>query len=399
MAAVDPTARSVSESEHREFTGGGARFHSGDTLMARITPCLENGKIARFRPTDKTSPGFGSTEFIVIRGRENVTENDFAYYLTKWSEFHQFAVAQMTGTSGRQRVPAESLSGFEATIPPLPTQRSIAHVLGMLDDKIELNRRVNRTLEKMAAALFKNWFIDFDPVRAKAEGRDPGLPQAIADLFPDEFEDSELGEIPEGWTVKSLPEAIEVNPSRSLSRGTAAPYVEMSAMPTQLSRPAGWPRREFSSGSRFRNGDILVARITPCLENGKTAFVDFLDRDEIGWGSTEYIVFCSGPPLPPEFTYFLARSDRFREHAIANMTGTSGRQRVPATCFDRFQVTVPSESVATAFGNMVQPALRKTRANDFQSKKLEKLRDALLPKLLSGELEVPAIVQSKEGEA
>lgn len=293
--------------------------------------------------------------------------------------------------------PLTTLREARLPVPPLRVQQRIVNVLGTLDDRIELNRRMNRTLERMAAVLFKSWFVDFAPVRAKAEGRDTGLPAEIADLFPDSFEDSELGEIPKAWTVKLLPEAIEVNPSRYLPRGMAAPYVEMSAMPTRVSRPSAWPKRELGSGSKFRNGDVLVARITPCLENGKTAFVDFLDGDEIGWGSTEYIVLCSRPPLPPEFTYFLARSDRFREHAIANMTGTSGRQRVPATCFDQFGVIVPSEEVATAFGNIIQPALRKSRANDFQSKKLEKLRDVLLPKLLSGELEGPE-VERQAGE-
>ena len=92
------------------------------------------------------------------------------------------------------------------TLPPIDEQRAIAHILGTLDDKIELNRRMNETLEAMARALFKSWFVDFDPVRAKAEGRDPGLPQPLADLFPDRFEDSELGEIPEGWEVRSLDE-------------------------------------------------------------------------------------------------------------------------------------------------------------------------------------------------
>ena len=97
------------------------------------------------------------------------------------------------------RQPDGSCGAFAFAIPPLPEQRAIAHILGTLDDKIELNRRMNETLEAMARALFKSWFVDFDPVRAKAEGRDPGLPQPIADLFPDRFEDSELGEIPAGW--------------------------------------------------------------------------------------------------------------------------------------------------------------------------------------------------------
>jgi type I restriction enzyme S subunit len=198
MAAVDPASRIVRESERRAFKSGGAKFQPGDTLMARITPCLENGKIARFQPSDGTSKGFGSTEFIVVRGRDGVTNNDFAYYLTKWPEFRQYAIAQMTGSSGRQRVPAGSLSHFEVTVPPVELQKRIASVLGSLDDKIEANRRMNRTLERMAQALFKSWFIDFDPVHAKAEGRDPNLPADIADLFPGSFDDSELGPIPKG---------------------------------------------------------------------------------------------------------------------------------------------------------------------------------------------------------
>jgi len=271
---------------------------------------------------------------------------------------------------------------------PLSEQRAIAQILGTLDDKIELNRRMNQTLEQMAAAIFKSWFIDFDPVHAKAEGQDTGLPKEISDLFPDSFEDSEMGPIPKGWCVKYLPEVIEVNPSRSLPRGTVAPYVPMKEMPTRLSRPTAWWRRKFNSGSKFRNGDVLLARITPCLENGKTAFVDFLDGNEVGWGSTEYIVLRSRPPLPPEFTYCFARSERLREHVIANMTGTSGRQRAPASCFDRFLVTVPSEEIASAFSVLIQPVFRKTKANDIQSMALKKVRDTLLPNLLSGELEM-----------
>ncbi len=308
-------------------------------------------------------------------------------------------VSALRSGSAQPQLPIRDINRIQIRLPLPPEQQCIAEMLGSLDDKIELNRRMNRTLEKMAAAIFKSWFIDFDPVHAKAEGRDPNLPAEIADLFPDTFEDSELGEIPKGWRAEYLPEVIEVNPSRSLSRGTVAPYVAMKEMPTRLSRPTSWWRRKFGSGSKFQNGDVLLARITPCLENGKTAFVDFLDGEEVGWGSTEYIVLRSKPPLPPEFTYCLARSDRLREHAISNMTGTSGRQRVPATCFDRFPVVVPDDDVAVAFGQFVQPAFRKTKANDLQSRILEKTRDRLLPKLLSGEIEAPATADIQEGAA
>jgi type I restriction enzyme S subunit len=269
-------------------------------------------------------------------------------------------------------------------------QRAIAHILGTLDDKIELNRRMNETLEAMARALFKSWFVDFDPVRAKAEGRDPGLPKSLSDLFPDSFEDSELGEIPEGWRLMPLPEVITVNPSRQLRRGELAPYLDMANMPTRGHSPDVVVPRPFGSGMRFVNGDTLVARITPCLENGKTAYVDFLQEGQVGWGSTEYIVLHPKPPLPAEFAYCLARSDEFRDFAIQSMTGSSGRQRIPTDSISHFVMTSPSGQASGLFGKLVQPLFAKAKAATEESRTLAALRDTLLPKLLSGKIHIPA---------
>ena len=268
-------------------------------------------------------------------------------------------------------------------------QRAIAHILGTLDDKIELNRRMNATLEAMARALFRSWFVDFDPVRAKMEGRDTGLPKEVADLFPDRLVDSELGEIPEGWPPVPLPELMEVNPSRSLRRGEIAPYLDMANMPTRGHAPDSVVRRPFTSGMRFANGDTLVARITPCLENGKTAYVDFLRDDEVAWGSTEYIVMKPRHPFPGEFAYLLARTARFREFAIQNMSGTSGRQRVPASAFAGFLTPSPPELLGVEFGQAVRLLLGRATAAVDECRVLANCRDALLPKLVSGEVRVP----------
>ena len=184
MASIDVGCRSIYASQYREFQGGGTRFQTGDTLMARITPCLENGKIARYCTLDATEVAHGSTEFIVIRGRPGVTDTEYAYYLTRWEEVRNYAVGQMIDTSGRQRVPAASLDHLIVTIPPLPEQRGIARILGTLDDKIELNRRMNETLEAMARALFKSWFVDFDPVRAKAALRIHAAHHAPGSITP-----------------------------------------------------------------------------------------------------------------------------------------------------------------------------------------------------------------------
>ena len=277
---------------------------------------------------------------------------------------------------------------FELRIPPIAEQRAIAHILGTLDDKIELNRRINETLEAMARALFKSWFLDFDPVRAKAEGREPGLPERLADVFPDSFQDSALGKIPKGWRVAPLPEVIDVNPTRPLRKGGEAPYLDMANMPTRGHSPDDVVDRTFGSGMRFMNGDTLVARITPCLENGKTAFVDFLEAGQVGWGSTEYIVLRPKSPLPDEFAYCLARSTEFREFAIQSMTGSSGRQRVPAESLSHFRVVVAPKPIAELFGRLIKPLFVRSSGATKEGRTLAALRDTLLPELISGELRV-----------
>lgn len=286
-----------------------------------------------------------------------------------------------------------SQRGLSVVLPPIDEQHAIAHILGTLDDKIELNRQMNESLEATAQTIFKSWFVDFDPVRAKTEGRDPGLPEHVVDLFSDRLLDSELGEIPEGWEQVPLPQAIEINPTRSLRKGTLAPYLDMANMPTRGHTPDAVVARPFGSGMRFRNGDTLVARITPCLENGKTALVDFLTDGEIGWGSTEYIVLRPRPPLPEEFAYCLARSDGFREFAIQSMTGSSGRQRVPAESLSHYLLPLPPKVVAERFGSLVRPLFARARTAASESRTLAALRDTLLPKLISGELRVKQAVR------
>ena len=299
--------------------------------------------------------------------------------------------ASTVGTPGIGQ-PLSSLRAIKVPLPPLAEQKAIAAVLGALDDKIELNRRMNATLEAMARALFQSWFVDFDPVRAKLDARQPaGLDLATAALFPDHLEDSPLGHIPKGWAAKSLPEAVEVNPRRTLKSGTIAPYLDMKNLPTQGHSADEIVDREFSSGTKFQNGDTLLARITPCLENGKTGYVDFLKAGQVGWGSTEYIVLVPKPPLPPQFGYLLARSDALRTHAIQNMTGTSGRQRVPSECFNSFLIAVPPSAIAHRFDELTAPLMAKIKANSTESRTLATLRDTLLPKLLSGELSIAGV--------
>jgi type I restriction enzyme S subunit len=278
--------------------------------------------------------------------------------------------------SVQDNINLETLNRLTLALPPLSVQKEIVSILGAIDDKIDLNRRMNETLEAIARAIFKAWFVDFDPVRE-------GHP-----LFPRTFVESVNGgrAVPHGWKLEALPQALEVNPHRRLSAEEKAPYLDMANLPTSAARAIDWAEREFGSGMRFKNGDVLVARITPCLENGKTAYVDFLEEGQVGWGSTEYIVLRSKPPLPTEYAYFLARSEGFRAHAITNMTGTTGRQRVPVSCFNSFKVVVPSPAVAEEFGKFAETTMAGLKRNDEESRTLASLRDTLLPKLLSGEI-------------
>jgi type I restriction enzyme S subunit len=367
----------VAEEDYDEWMRRGLP-QRGDVVLTTEAPL---GEVAQLNDARVAL----AQRLVCLRGRPELLDNDFLKFLMQSPSVQAQLHSRASGTTVLG-IKQSELRKIVLLLPPLAEQRAIAHILGTLDDKIELNRRMSETLEAMARALFKSWFVDFDPVRAKAEGRDPGLPKPLADLFPSRLIDSALGEIPEGWDVTTLPEVIEVNPSRPLRKGQVAPYLDMANMPTRGHVPDEVIERPFGSGMRFINGDTLVARITPCLENGKTAFVDFLQHGQVGWGSTEYIVLRPRSPLPSEFAYCLARSDSFREFAIQSMTGTSGRQRVQADSLAHYRLPRVPRQVAEAFGRAVKPLVVRSSNAARESRALAALRDTLLPKLISGEL-------------
>ena len=255
---------------------------------------------------------------------------------------HEIGWNEGTGsTVSNVRIPV--LKTLSIPRPALQEQREIAETLRLLDDKIELNRQTARTLEELSQRLFKSWFVDFDPVRAKMAGRQPAhTPPEIADLFPDRFVDSSLGPIPEGWKVAELGTILDLNPRESLKKGEESLYVEMAALPTSGMSIEGAYHREFKSGTKFRTGDTLMARITPCLENGKGALFSHEHGDKPAWGSTEFIILRPTSPVPELWPYLLMRDAGFREYAIQNMTGTSGRQRVSAKKRSRLLAAYPA---------------------------------------------------------
>ena len=200
---------------------------------------------------------------------------------------------------------------------------------------------------------------------------------------------SEMGEIPEGWGVKPVSELLIINPKLKLPTGKIASFVDMASLPLDSCSVSEFSLRESKgSGSKFQNGDVLFARITPCLENGKTAIVDFLKEDEVGFGSTEFIVFRGKNNLQTPFVYCLSRDPMFRQHCIASMVGSSGRQRVQTACFDDYQFVQPAQQVLAMFDDITIPLFQKIRKQSMESQRLVHVRDLLLPKLMNGKVKV-----------
>ncbi|MGL5306586.1 MAG: restriction endonuclease subunit S [Aeromonas veronii] len=355
---------------------------AGDVVMTTEAPL---GEVAQLG-AEKVAL---AQRVITLRGKTGFLDNAYLLYLLQTEEMQDQLTSRATGTTVLG-IKQSELRKVKVKVPPLDLQQSAAGALKTLDDRIALLREANATLEAIAQALFKSWFVDFDPVHARARGEQPaGLAPEVAVLFPDSFEESDLGMVPKGWSLSPLSEAYETNPTRKLKKGEMAPYLDMASVATSGHTVAGVADREMGSGTKFINGDTLLARITPCLENGKTAFVDFLAQEQTGWGSTEFVVLRPKAPLPTYHGYLLARHPAFREHAIQSMSGTSGRQRVQNDVLGRYLVTVPSEKVAMAFNDVISPLQQKITENHRQAQPLVNLRDTLLPRLISGQLRLP----------
>jgi type I restriction enzyme S subunit len=206
-------------------------------------------------------------------------------------------------------------------------------------------------------------------------------------------------EIPENWEVGSMSEIAILNPTLSIKKNSLAQYIEMASIPTKgymTSKPA---QREFSGGVKFQNGDIVVARITPCLENGKTALITQLEKDNIGFGSTEFITIRGKNSSYTSFLALLARSESFRKYAISKMTGTSGRKRVDAKDLCNFNLPIPPDHLLQKFGNILDVYFEKMTVNTRQNQQLSALRDWLLPMLISGQVKVESSSMSTDNNA
>lgn len=264
--------------------------------------------------------------------------------------------------------------------PSLKKQKAIANILSTLDEKIETNNQINKKLEEMAQVIFKQWFVDFE------------FPNEDGEPYKSsggEMVESELGMIPKEWKVSNLKDIIDFNPKESLNKDTEYKFIEMAALSNFACDIKYWITKKFSSGSKFRNGDTLLARITPCLENGKTAFVDVLEENEVAFGSTEFIVMREREISNKYYLYCLARDSSFRAYAIKSMSGSSGRQRVQLDLLKNYKIAQAPKYIYDRYGKILDSLFENISNNNREIKKLIKLKDTLLPKLMSGEIRVP----------
>lgn len=360
--------KSVFSDEFITYTGqSGCKFQDNDVLMARITPCLENGKIAVAK-TDGEK-GIGSTELFVFRGIDNVSDTNYIYYLLCMPYMRGMAINSMTGASGRQRADIGFIKKIPWTYPSLEVQQRIVDILSNYDNLIENNNKRIKVLEQMAENLYKEWFVRF---------RFPGYETA-------EFVDG----VPKGWEYRKLKEIINFNPSYKIEKKQSYTNIPMAALSTDgmYIDENEISVEDKSTGTHFKNGDVLFAKITPCLENGKTGLVTCLKENEIGNGSTEFIVM-QGSKVNSFFTYCIARSSLFRKLAINSMNGADGRQRADLSFIQNIKWVLPDEVTLTKFEHITSDMIKQINLLKKQNKNLIKQRDYLLPRLMSGKMQV-----------
>ena len=364
MDLLIPHSKTIRNWNYEPYSGG-AKFQNGDTIMARITPCLENGKHAFVSILNKGEIAYGSTEYFVFCGKEDVSDNDFVYYLTKTPLFRDTAIKSMVGSSGRQRAQMDVLENLKMLVPKdISDQRRIASILSSLDRKIELNNKINADLEEMAQAIFKNWFVDFEPFK------------------DDKFVDSELGMIPEGWKVGTLEDIAEITMGQSPAGNSLNENGEGMIF-YQGSSDFGFrfpsirvfttePKRLAVANSvlfsvRAPVGDINVAKEECCIGRGVASI-------KSKYGHDSYL-FYAMKSLHKLFDSFDGEGTVF---------GSINKKTLSA-----IQILLPSDGIVEQFNNIASSFDDRIRSLSDENSRLSLLRDTLLPRLMSGELEVP----------
>ncbi len=320
----------------------------------------------------------------------NLCDSRFLFYALK---YHRDDFIQIASGGAQRNLSGKLIRCFALNIPPLPEQRAIDHILGTLDDKIELNRRMNETLEAMARAIFKSWFVDFDPVRAKAEGRDTGLPEEIADLFPDSFEETELGEVPKGWKHYSAETVAEVGigktPPRKESEWFSTNPDDIRWVSIRDMGESGThilDTTEYLPSEAVNKFNIRVVPDNTVLLSFKLTIgrVSLTDGEMITNEAIAHFKLFEEFHLSSEYLYLYLQNFDY-----AKLGSTSSiAQAVNSKTIKAMPILVPEKNVIKEFTNNFVRIFEMIKMNQKESRTLAKLRDTLLPKLISGELRI-----------
>lgn len=363
------------------------RFQTGDILFGKLRPYFRKVIRAPFN-------GICSTDIWVVRPSTKNISLEFLYYLMASQEFIDFATLGSEGTR-MPRAKWEHISRFGINLPALAEQQAITHVLCSLDNKIKLNRQMNETLEEIARALFKSWFVDFDPVRAKIDGHWqpgqslPGLPTELYDLFPDRLVPSDSVDIPEGWSQRTLNDiAHNLKDKENPMQSPDILFIHFSIPAYDKNRkPRLEPGKDIRSiKTILPPGVVLLSRLNP--ENDRVWLVDLKQGDKAVC-STEFLVLKPKAMFSTAYIYCLARSTNFRQQLQSLVTGTSkSHQRAQMNYVMSIDTIIPTDSILQKFQEHTSVLFDRILANRRETSTLADLRDTLLPKLLSGEIRI-----------
>ena len=372
MDCLSTFNKKIQSFEVSKFSGG-SKFINGDTIMARITPCLENGKTAFVDILRADEVGFGSTEFIVLSGKKEKTTNDFVYYLSISPQLRKEAIKSMTGTSGRQRVQNDLFEDIEIIIPPINEQSAIAKILSDLDSKIELNQQMNKTLEAIGQAIFKHWFVDFEFPNEK------GKPYKSSG---GEMIDSELGEIPKGWKVGKLGEIMENFDSKRV------PLSSRERDPIK----GEFPYYGAASIMDYINKYIFDGVYLLMGEDGTVIDDDEHPVLQYAWGkfwvNNHAHVLRGKGDFTTEYLFVLLNNMNIK-HIVTGAV----QPKINQGNLNSIKIIIPDRITLKLFSELISHLFNKYKIDCDEINSLIKTRDSLLPRLMSGKIRVPVEVR------
>lgn len=380
MDKLQPFSRDVPGFEMEAFSGG-TKFRNGDTIMARITPCLENGKTAKVDVLNENEVGFGSTEYIVFRAKEG-NDPDFVYYLVTSPEVREPAIKSMVGSSGRQRVQTDVVQGLKVRVPDLEGQRAIAGILKTLDDKIAANRRVNDNLEQQAVLLFRSWFSNFSQSQnVKRQDSEFGeIPStftvvkvgSIPMLVTDYVANGSFASLKENVTLYQEPNYAYFVRNTDLKSGSFGVYVDQHSY-------------EFLSKSKLFGGEIIISNVG---DVGSVFLCPKLDGP-MTLGNNIIMLRPENDVL--RYYLYIWFKHLQGQALIQGIKGGSAQPKFNKTDFKNTSVLLPPLDLLSRFHETVAPMFEAINQNQAENKQLSDLRDALLPQLMSGEIDISNI--------